>query len=441
MIDPYEKLIKKIEKSDFICDLSEFISLDTESLNLILKEITKRAFISSIKWNENVKTCGTHSKDLIEKIEAQISLNNENYEYFPTDYIHCLLCTHCSLDEIQTNETNNQKNILIKEMDWYIYQKFQEKGYKSIIYVNDHRKQAILAFQGIKIDILDFFDRDSNVLESVIYSSLANKQIASQTYFAFLHTKIAIDLCKNEKYNYSLSFTGYSFGAWLAEQAVFFSHRDAEYYNVKAVTFDSPGSFDYLKRFESNIYSTKTKFDLATLDISTYLTAPNFINTCNVHIGKVYRIFTESKKNLNDLNEFILSSIGHFPIKMLKEQFMSFYNQRIKPKLLKYSFYLNGIKALFAEGLDLIFSQFDPNTHKPNKYKELLDWPKINFVPSKEFVNNFKNILSSENVCKILPKISLPILQPAIDIIYKSIALVTRAVIQKITDSSLGNIL
>ena len=81
MIDPYEKLIKKIEKSDFICDLSEFISLDTESLNLILKEITKRPFISSIKWNENVKTCGTHSKDLIEKIEAQISLNNENYEY------------------------------------------------------------------------------------------------------------------------------------------------------------------------------------------------------------------------------------------------------------------------------------------------------------------------------------------------------------------------
>jgi hypothetical protein len=33
--------------------------------------------------------------------------------------------------------------------------------------------------------------------------------------------------------------------------------------------------------------------DLDHLDITSYLSAPNRINTCNSHIGTVYRIFTD----------------------------------------------------------------------------------------------------------------------------------------------------
>ena len=33
--------------------------------------------------------------------------------------------------------------------------------------------------------------------------------------------------------------------------------------------------------------------DIEHLDITSYLSAPNSINTCNAHVGTVYRIFTD----------------------------------------------------------------------------------------------------------------------------------------------------
>jgi hypothetical protein len=59
-----------------------------------------------------------------------------------------------------------------------------------------------------------------------------------------------------------------------------FSFKGFEFDNVKAVTFDSPGSLDYLQILnDSNIYDIRTKFELGDLNIVTYLSAPNFTNT------------------------------------------------------------------------------------------------------------------------------------------------------------------
>ena len=94
-------------------------------------------------------------------------------------------------------------------------------------------------------------------------------------------TRECVELSK--KLNYSLSFTGYSFGAWLAEQSVFFCHKDFKKRDVRAVTFESPGSKEYLDILNTNnIESRDTNFDLIDLDIVTYLTEPNFVNTCNL---------------------------------------------------------------------------------------------------------------------------------------------------------------
>ncbi len=43
--------------------------------------------------------------------------------------------------------------------------------------------------------------------------------------------------------------------------------------------------------FKSNIISPETNFDMRNLDITTYLSAPNFVNTSNPHIHKAYRLF------------------------------------------------------------------------------------------------------------------------------------------------------
>ena len=67
---------------------------------------------------------------------------------------------------------------------------------------------------------------------------LGNLSIAPQSIYAYIDTKTAIDIA--DQLGYSLSFTGYAFGAWLAEQCVFFCHKDfgRTHYknNVRGVT-------------------------------------------------------------------------------------------------------------------------------------------------------------------------------------------------------------
>ena len=86
--------------------------------------------------------------------------------------------------------------------------------------------------------------------------------------YAYLHLKSAVDMLRKHKINYSLSFTGYALGAWLAQYACFISITEFNLINsnVKVVTFDSPGSFSQLNELTPNVVN--------------YLTAPNFVNCC-----------------------------------------------------------------------------------------------------------------------------------------------------------------
>ena len=47
--------------------------------------------------------------------------------------------------------------------------------------------------------------------------------------------------------NYTLTITGHSLGAYLAELSVYYCHADIGYRNVKGVTFDGPGSREMMK--------------------------------------------------------------------------------------------------------------------------------------------------------------------------------------------------
>ena len=45
-----------------------------------------------------------------------------------------------------------------------------------------------------------------------------------------------------------------------------------------------------IERLQSNIISTNTLIDIHNLDIVTYLVEPNFVNTADKHIGKIYSL-------------------------------------------------------------------------------------------------------------------------------------------------------
>ena len=88
-----------------------------------------------------------------------------------------------------------------------------------------------------------------------------------------------------------LSFTGFTNGAWLAEHSLYYAHKDFDHKKSKAVLFDSPGMCG----------TEQDNFSLEDMNVINYLTAPCFANSCNKHVGAVYRLFVNQEK-FNKLN-------------------------------------------------------------------------------------------------------------------------------------------
>ena len=421
-------LKEKLVENNFLTDLSPF-SLQEDSLKIIKESVKKDdSQVGKIIWNQDSydlikKSNDFLCKDLIEDIEEQLMNNTTKFERHPSDYIHCLMSKHVYL--YKGSQTNNTIKALIsnigvpknsiendtqktescsftweklKSKDWLVDEVFSRKGYKSLLYRNDKKKQIVLAFRGFKLKVRDFFLKKDNQIKA-FENLLSNLSIGEQTYYAYLDTYKAIDKCK--EFNFSLSFTGYGFGAWLAEQSVYFSKKDFEFPMVKAVTFESPGSLDYLKLLtETNVRNAKN-FNLNRLNLTTYLSFPNFLNTCKTHIGKVYRVLFSNQKE--DIKQRISELIDEIEDKKKRESLKKCFDNKVNPHLNKYSFYLNGVLALFTDGIDLFLNEFDENTGKPKNYKEVLDWPKIDFKPSPTFQNNFAKLFDIDPLIKLIP--------------------------------------
>jgi Tfp pilus assembly protein PilF len=402
-------LIKiQLNKNETVCDLSQII-LNQENLEFIETELKNCPNIGYIKFDSD-KERTDDIKSKLESIEKQLISNNNQYQPFTNDYIHCLLCSHCYETELTPDELELLKNKnLLKSKQFFQENKYKllndewkvkrlkiGKGFKNILYMNKRRRQLVLAFQGVKLKVKDFFTDNDQIISSAIYSMIANEEIAPQTEACFEITQQAIDICK--KNNFSLSFTGYSFGAWLAEQAVYFSIKDFKFKNVKAVTFQSPGSYDYLSKLnESNMLDLESNLDLSDLNIVTYLSEPNFVNTCNQHCGKVYQLFTQTD-HLFDANKFSYDLIEKISNDKIRNKLKKCYDKFVKDQLKKYSFFVNGFISLFYDGLNLILNEFDQDTGKPlsESYKRILKWPKIKFESSENFQQNSTKFFEDE---------------------------------------------
>jgi hypothetical protein len=301
----------------------------------------------------------------------------------------------------------------------------QEKGLTSILYINKMRKQLVLTFKGVQLKLNDFFLKD-NQIAATVYDVLGNLDIANQSILAYERTKECVEI-SGELGGYSLSFTGYSFGAWLAEQSVYFAQRDFCKKDVCAITFESPGSNEYLERLNTDNINSKDKFDLTDLNIVTYLSEPNFVNTCNSHVNEVYLLYLDRDANVKkaediarETNDFIQKLIDKLP-SFFKEKIKDCYESMIMNNMCSYYFYLNGIKSFFSNGLVSLLKQFDEKTEKPLKCRRVRKWPKVDFNPSQEMKNNFLNLFDfkilTDNVPDggLVPKFCKDILSSALN--------------------------
>ena len=151
-------------------------------------------------------------------------------------------------------------------------------GYKGVIYVNNKKKQVVLAHRGTVPNY--------GALKTDIFAVAKNIIKGQERHLPkILERALAIA----EQNGYVLTVTGHSLGGWLAQLTAFIARDNKQYrakFHVKAVTFDTPGARPMLEQMNPK----HDPVDIDQLDITNYLSSPNLVNACNPHVGTLYRV-------------------------------------------------------------------------------------------------------------------------------------------------------
>jgi tetratricopeptide (TPR) repeat protein len=345
--------LPKIDISSDCKDLAAK-NLSLQDMQQLWKEVKNSPFIGHIIWG--TLPPGERAHKLRVKIEQRIIQNNQRNKRYPSDFIHGLLSSHVYQDA-QVNEKVTFNKPECQHYKQYVkqwtvksvYDLPQFGKYYAVSYTNDQTRQLVLAHRGTTVTWSDFFNKDSPAKTDLI--GVLAGEIVDQQKAAYLATKDAATYAKEN--NYHFSTTGHSLGAWLAEMSVYYSVFEFGK-SAKAVTFDSPGSIK-MKNLHPNIVSHDNARDIRDLEIVTYLSDPNFVNTCNRHVGKVYRIYPAYQK----------PAISHFTGPG-REGFWSLWGHSLAPLL----------------------ATFDPNTGKPVKSARMVRWPVMTYTPRDKVGKN-----------------------------------------------------
>jgi hypothetical protein len=193
---------------------------------------------------------------------------------------------------------------------------------------------------------------------------------------------------------FQLFFTGHSLGGWLAQITALIAkypylvNKTAEYCRlvqheeegcyVHTLVFDSPGCEQMLLKIADEFsmrYCIKTSIDVYSLDITSYFSAPNRINTFNRHVGKIYRIIIDFKDQTNSNNNLNFFDTAFQTLKQLLqiEEIKNWYQYNNK-----------------AHSIISILEAFDNSS--PGKIYEVVDWPYCNLSNRQEYNDFFKFI-------------------------------------------------
>ena len=340
---------------------------DHAELKELHQKLQRTRIPGEIKWDRDQRQC-----QITQAIETLLAENNEKYSRFPNDHIHCQMSLDVYRENIRIGDTLN------KCKHWRVLEIYEIEMccYFAVLYINEKLGQFVLAHRGNCVNFKNL--NIDKILDTNLNGILLNNMIVQQEY-CFGTTQKANALAIEK--DFFLSFTGYSNGAWLAEQCNFFSVHFLKNKNTKAVLFDSPGIFHDLNKINLNdhVLSKSTLFDMNELCQVNYLTAPCFTNSINLHTGQVYRIFVD----VNDENDSIIDQVNTTNTSPSKiTDFFKFMGigDIIAKKLTLSKFFFNGLMSMFDHKvLKAIEKIFDEKTGKPVYYEEIKNWPLINF--------------------------------------------------------------
>ena len=382
----YENITSNLDKGANFLDLSD-IYLTRDQLSDLAERVANNSFIGHIIWGRLPQDAGA----VVGQIEDKLIENNKLYKTHPTDFTHALLSSH----SYKTSEVGNRVEFTVDSKgaphvnakynqyleDWRVEKVFKPKNaddYYSVLYVNDKTHHAVLAHRGTDIPS-SLKGKNASLKADLI--EILNHNIGVQQAASYVSTKEALDISNSLGYNFST--TGHSLGAWLAELSLYFCHMDFDYHQVKAVTFDSPGSKDQMDVFKSNVHNDDTKIRTNQFDMVTYLSAPNIVNVCNQHVGKVYRLAPEIK----------------YP-EALKKELPAMLPKFVKNIIAENKYYLDSLLSVSGHSLSPMLDVFDPETGKPypDKYALVLDWPRIKHTANTQPVQRVVKEILIDNI-------------------------------------------
>jgi len=177
-------------------------------------------------------------------------------------------------------------------------------GYFGAAFWHPEHQQVVIAHRGTDPTNLGALWTD---IVGVLFKHHVS-QMCSASTFAHKVVELLREVSRKEGVNFQIFYTGHSLGGWLAQITTFttkylkkerktFLKCDnvSQSFHPHTVVFDSPGCKDMLLQMTDklDVRLDGRSIDIEHLDITSYLSAPNRINTCNKHVGTVYRIFTE----------------------------------------------------------------------------------------------------------------------------------------------------
>lgn len=370
--DRFEMIKDQLRKDNPLAHTLEFeFVLSDDEINELCEAIKDNAELGYIGWHKN-------QFGNLTLIENKLIANNKNYRYHPSDYVHGLLAKHAYVTSKEGEPVTLTSNVATYLKNWEVANVFDDtnnSGYYGAIYVNDKTHQVVLANRGTEGVIAGLLNKNSD-WKTNFEEILGGQIIIGQQAKNLRATAEAIEIAKAK--GYRLSFTGHSLGAWLAELSAYYSYAYFDYRNVKAVTFDSPGSMPMMTALQSNIQSHDAQVKLQNINIVTYLAQPNPANSCNEHVGRVYRV--EAKMHLTEKVESALPKIVNDTI-----------GDKIKAALSVEGHFLNGI-----------LETFDPESGKPRACKKMLDWPKVEYEGKDSLSGKGKTFVKNQTISSTL---------------------------------------
>ncbi len=309
-----EKILKYvIENQEIKCIVFNRESVTRKDLLQIDNKLGKLIFLNQMNFgksivsnnslkfydymNETLKNNESYrnSLSLLDKIKlhTDINYNSESYCTNNQKLWHYYLCCIMALKRDLKNEIRLDK---LNNSGW-LFRGSLEPGVNNsivlsaLLYFNKKDVKALVSFpfsRDMDIEDEDFlnqplfniYNRVSNVLQSL--SNLTNS--------------------KKEKI--SVTFVGYSVAAWYAELSVYLSVNMGyfEISQVEAITFESPGSFDFLNLINNQ---SENPINLRELKVTSFFCEPNFMNTLYKHTGEKHIISSDKEETKIVIKEYL----------------------------------------------------------------------------------------------------------------------------------------